>query len=125
MRARTSFITNSSSTCFMISMKNTLTFDDFVDELWKELENDFKKSFKEALNHRIERMEPDTVYRFDVSSEDFECPLIQTMYYMDTDLHNIDTPNFSMGYYNDYDDEEYDDDPNIEVKRSKKVVRLN
>lgn len=76
MRARTSFITNSSSTCFMILMKNTLTFDDFVDELWKQLEDSFKKSFKDALNNRVEKMEPNTVYQISVSNEDYDNPIM-------------------------------------------------
>jgi hypothetical protein len=109
----------------MIMMKNTLTFDDFVDELWRYLADSFKKSFKEGLNNKVKTMEPNTVYRLEISSEDCDSPLMQTLYYMDNDLQKVNTPNFSIGYYNDYEDDEYDDDPDIEVKRSRKVVRLN
>lgn len=123
MRARTSFITNSSSTCFMILMKNTLTFDDFVDELWKQLEDSFKKSLKDALNNRVEKMEPNTVYKISVSSEDCDNPIMQELYMSDNLI--MDTQNFLIDYDRDYEDDEYDDDPDIETKRSRNIVQLN
>lgn len=124
MRARTSFITNSSSTCFMILMKNTLTFDDFVDELWKQLEDSFKKSFKDALNNRVEKMEPNTVYQISVSNEDYDNPIMQELYMSDNLIMN--TQNFSIDYDRDYEDDEYEyDDPDIETKRSRNIVQLN
>lgn len=123
MKARTSFITNSSSTCFMITVKNTLTFDDFIDQVWKELESSFKKSFRDAIKYRVERMEPDTTYQIYTSNEDYDNPIMQELYMTDDLI--IDTPNFSIDYNNDYEDEEHDDEPDIDTKRSRKIIRLN